>query len=213
MHGVGAAVEADGPLTAIAVGRATFANAEFGQMADGIVRTMLLALGVIGIVLAIGYRLTEGSATLGALTMVPIGLVVGLVLAGMYLTGTPVTFVTALLMSLIVGLGVDYNIHVSDRFAQELDRGRPPVAALRTAVTGTGGALLGSTLTSGGAFGTLLLHVSPQIRAFGMLVVLGLSLSFVVSVFVFPSMLLMRARRIGAGSLVGHESPTGTAGD
>jgi len=213
MHGVADAVEGDGPLTATAVGQATFANAELGQMADGIVRTMLLALGVIAAVLAISYRLTEGSATLGALTVVPIGLVIGLVLAGMYLTGTPVTFVTALLLSLIVGLGVDYNIHVSDRFAQELDRGHAPVDALRNAVTGTGGALLGSTLTSGGAFGTLLLHVSPQIRAFGMLVVLGLSLSFVVSVFVFPSMLLVWARRVGPSSVPGARSPEGTPSD
>ncbi|WP_134672185.1 efflux RND transporter permease subunit [Halorussus marinus] len=213
MHGIAATVEAGEALTATPVGQATFANAELGQMADGIVRTMLLALGVIGIMLAISYRLTEGSATLGALTVVPIGLVIGLVLGGMYLSGTPVTFVTALLMSLIVGLGVDYNIHVSDRFAQELDRGHAPVAALRNAVTGTGGALLGSTLTSGGAFGTLLLHVSPQIRAFGMLVVLGLSLSFVVSVFVFPSMLLIWARRVGASSLVEADSPGGTPSD
>ncbi|USZ69560.1 MMPL family transporter [Halorussus salilacus] len=212
MHGVAGTVEG-GPLTATAVGQATFSNAELGQLADGIFRTMLLALVAVAVVLAVGFRLTEGSATLGALTAVPIALVVGLVLGGMYLTGTPITFVTALLMSLVVGLGVDYNIHVSDRFAQELDRGRDPVAALRTAVTRTGGALLGSTLTSGGAFATLLLHVSPQIRGFGMLVVLGLSLSFVVSVFVLPSMLLAWSRRVGVASMTGRQGVDATPDD
>ncbi len=214
MHGIAGTVEDGGTVTATAVGQATFQNAELGQLADGIFRTMLIALGVIAVVLAAIYRLTEGSATLGALTVVPIALVVGLVLGGMYLTGTPITLVTALLMSLIIGLGVDYNIHISDRFVQELDRGRDPVTALRMAVTGTGGALLGSTLTSGGAFGTLLLHVSPQIRGFGMLVVLGLSLSFLVSVYAFPSMLLLWSRRVDVASLADAESASdATASD
>ena len=214
MHGIAGTVEDGGAVTATAVGQATFQNAELGQLADGIFRTMLIALGVIAVVLAVVYRLTEGSATLGALTVVPIALVLGLVLGGMYLTGTPITFVTALLMSLVIGLGVDYNIHVSDRFAQELDRGHDPETALRTAVTGTGGALLGSTLTSGGAFGTLVLHVSPQMRGFGMLVVLGLSLSFVVSVYVFPSMLLLWSRRVDVASVADAESASdATASD
>ncbi|WP_256297222.1 efflux RND transporter permease subunit [Haloarchaeobius salinus] len=202
MHGVAGVVEAESDLTATAVGQATFSNAELGQMADGIVETMVIALVIIAVVLALVYRLTDGSATLGLLTVVPIALVIGLVLAGMYVTDTPVTLLTALLLSLAVGLGVDYNIHISDRFANELDRGDDPVTALRTAVTGTGGALLGSTLTSGGAFATLLLHTSPQLRSFGMLVVLALSLSFLVSVFVFPSMLLLWARRAGHASEV-----------
>lgn len=213
MHGVADVAEGDGDYTATAVGRATFSNAELGQMADGIVETMLIALGIIGIVLGLIYRLTEGSATLGVLTVVPITLVIGLVLAGMYVTNTPVTLLTALLLSLAVGLGVDYNIHISDRFAQELSQGDDPVAALQTAVTGTGGALLGSTLTSGGAFATLLLHTSPQLRSFGMLVVLALSLSFLVSVFVFPSMLLVWARHLGHTSDVSRGAVAGPSDD
>ncbi|WP_440989249.1 efflux RND transporter permease subunit [Haloarchaeobius baliensis] len=213
MHGVAGVVESESDLTATAVGQATFANAELGQMADGIVETMVIALGIIAIVLALVYRLTDGSATLGLLTVVPIALVIGLVLAGMYVTDTPVTLLTALLLSLAVGLGVDYNIHISDRFAHELGRSDDPVIALRTAVTGTGGALLGSTLTSGGAFATLLLHVSPQLRSFGMLVVLALSLSFLVSVFVFPSMLLLWARRVGHASDVTRGTAVGASDD
>ncbi|PSP76179.1 RND transporter [Halobacteriales archaeon QS_1_68_20] len=211
MRAVAAAVEGDGPLTATAVGPATIQNAELGQLADGIVKTMVLALGVILVVLTIIYRVTEGSALLGALTVVPIALVLGFVLGGMYLTDTPITFVTALLISLAVGLGIDYNIHVSDRFAQELDGGKAPVDALSTAVVGTGGALLGSALTSGGAFATLLLHPSPQLRGFGMLVVLALSLSFLVSVFVLPSLLVLWAQYAYDGPVEAESEGSDTA--
>jgi len=114
----------------------------------------------------------------------------------MYLLDIPLTLFTSLLMSLVIGLGIDYNIHVSDRFAHELSRGEDTYRALREAVTGTGGALFGSTLTSTGAFSALLLAPSPQLRSFGALVVLALSLSFVVSIFVLPSLLSVWTRYV-----------------
>ena len=120
---------------------------------------------------------------------------IGLVFGGMYLLSVPLTFITAFLVSITIGLGIDYNIHISDRYAQELDSGLSPVDALYTTVRGTGGALLGSALTSCAAFATLLLHPSAVFRSFGAIVVLALLLSFVVSVVVLPSFLLLWARR------------------
>jgi len=183
-------------VSAIAVGAASVGAAETRQMADGILETLLVALGAVGLILSLIYRGVAGSASLGAVTAVPITLVLSLVVAGMYVLDIPLTFLTALLMSLVIGLGIDYNIHVSDRFAQELDAGRTVDDALHEAVTGTGGALLGSTLTSTGAFAALLLHPHPQITSFGALVVLALATSFVVSVYVLPSMLSLWARAV-----------------
>ena len=189
MRAVAAAGEDDGVET-IAVGSGTLTEAELTQTADSILTTLGIALAAVGVLLTVIYRVATGSATLGAVTVVPITLVTALVVGGMYLLEIPLTLLTALLLSLVIGLGIDYNIHVSDRFAQELERGQGVTGALHTAVTGTGGALLGSTLTSVGAFSALLLHPHPQIQSFGTLVVLALSLSFVVAVFVLPSLLL-----------------------
>ncbi|MFC7195928.1 RND family transporter [Halosimplex aquaticum] len=190
MQAVAGSVDADG-VSAIAVGAGTLNEAELSQTADSILTTLVIALAAVGVLLTVIYRLATGSASLGAVTALPITLVLALVVGGMHLLDVPLTFLTALLLSLVVGLGIDYNIHVSDRFAQELERGQTVTGALRTAVTGTGGALLGSTLTSVGAFSALLLHPHPQIQSFGTLVVLALSLSFVVAVFVLPSLLLV----------------------
>ncbi|MFB6139025.1 MAG: RND family transporter [Halosimplex sp.] len=192
---------------AVAVGSGTLTEAELDQTAGGILETLVVALAAVGALLVVVYRVATGSATLGAVTFVPITLVTALVVGGMYLLDVPLTLLTALLLSLVVGLGIDYNIHISDRFAQELERGQTVTGGLRTAVTGTGGALLGSTLTSVGAFSALLLHPHPQIRSFGTLVVLALSLSFVVAVFVMPSLLLVWAER---GSLDAVRSDSST---
>ncbi len=190
--------ESDG-VSATAVGSATINDTISFQIAENILETIVLALGAVFVVLTIIYRLATGSASLGALTVVPIVLVTALVIGGMYVLDVPLTLLTALLISLVIGLGIDYSIHISDRFAHELERGRDAYDAIRTAVTGTGGALLGSTLTSVGAFATLILHPSPQFQSFGTLVVLALLTSFVVSVFVLPSMLYVWAERIHTG--------------
>ncbi|WP_255190748.1 efflux RND transporter permease subunit [Natronobeatus ordinarius] len=195
---VAATVEAgNAELTATPVDMATINQAVLGEITQGILHTLVIAVSVIAVGLAAIYRVSRDSATLGLVTVVPIALVIGLVVGGMHLFEIPLTMLTALLMSLVVGLGIDYNIHISDRFAQELEAGRDALEALELAVTGTGGALLGSTLTSAGAFATLVLHPHPQLESFGAMVVLALLASFLLSVVVLPSMLYLWARHLG----------------
>jgi len=195
MRDVASAADGNGDaVSAIAVGAGTLTAAELSQVSDGILRTLILALAAVSALLTLVYRFVAGSATLGAVTAIPIVVVTALVVGGMWVFEVPLTLITALLLSLVIGLGIDYNIHISDRFAQELERGRTVPGALREATTGTGGALLGSTLTSVGAFSALLLHPHPQIQSFGTLVVLAMVTSFVVAVFVLPSLITVWAR-------------------
>ena len=83
------------------------------------------------------------------------------------------------------------------------------------AVTGTGSALLGSTIISIGTFTTLLLVPTPGIQAFGTIVVFALSMAFLTAVFVLPSILSIRSR-IGPFGLTpeaGHSSESGVTQD
>ncbi|MFC7134286.1 MULTISPECIES: efflux RND transporter permease subunit [Salinibaculum] len=199
----GAAVmEGEGARTATAAGGLSVQTAVLDEIVGGIIMTMVVALAAVVLTLTLVFRYMHGSATLGAVVSVPIVLVVGLVIGGMYLLGIPLTLLTALLMSLVIGMGVDYNIHVGDRFADELRAGKPPIAALQAAVTGTGGALLGSTLTSAGAFATISLVPQAQLQSFGAIVVIALVTAFLASVLVLPSLLLLWSRYSGV------ETPT-----
>ncbi|MCU4751365.1 MMPL family transporter [Halobacteria archaeon AArc-curdl1] len=211
MNDIAGEMAADSDLEVTAVGPGTINEAEMGEIADGIVWTLLLALAGVLIALSIVYRLVHGSFTLGAITVIPIALALGFVFGGMYLVGQPLTMVTALLVSITIGLGIDYNIHLSDRFCQELERGQDTVTALREAVTGTGGALLGSAITSGGAFSLLILVPEPQLTSFGVIVALALGVSFLLSVFVLPSLLILWAQRTDYG-LSSGSSPRAEGG-
>jgi len=175
-------------------GRLALNEAILDELTAGIFLTMLIALFAIVLALAVVFRLAHGSATLGVVVAVPIALVIGLVIGGMYLLEIPLTLLTALLISLVIGLGIDYNIHVGDRFADELRAGKPPIDALEAAVTGTGGALLGSTITSTGAFATIILVPEAQLQSFGIIVVLALTTAFFASVLVLPSLLWLWSR-------------------
>jgi predicted RND superfamily exporter protein len=118
----------------------------------------------------------------------------------------PLTFLTALLLSVGIGLGVDYSIHVTDRFVEERTES-DPATALDRALTGTGGALLGSMLTSAVSFSALLLHPNPQLQSFGVLVMLALGLSFLLSVYVLPSLLWLWARRVDTATPAPEADP------
>jgi predicted RND superfamily exporter protein len=192
-----ATMEGDGQRTATLAGSVGVNDAFLDEVVGGILLTMAVALVAVILTLMGVFRAMHGSATLGAVVSLPITLVVALVIGGMYLLDIPLTLLTALLMSLAVGLGVDYNIHVGDRFADELDAGATQMEALRAAATGTGGALVGSTLTSAGAFATIALVPHPQLQSFGSIVVIALLTSFVMSLVVLPSVLVLWSRYTG----------------
>jgi predicted RND superfamily exporter protein len=202
-------MEGDGQRTATAAGTLAVNDSVLDEIIGGIVLTMVVALLAIAVALIAVFWSMHGSATLGAVVAVPITLVVGLVVGGMFLLGIPLTLLTALLMSMVIGLGIDYNIHIGDRFADELDAGKSPLEALDLAVTGTGGALLGSTLTSAGAFATIALVPHPQLQSFGSIVVIALVTSFAVSLLVLPSLLLLWSRYTdGAVNVTAETEPT-----
>lgn len=198
MQHVADATEGASTLNVVPVGFATVANAGLGTIADSILTTMLIALGGVAVVLAGVFWLERSSVSLGVVTVVPIALVIGVIFGAMAALDVPLTFLTAFLVSITIGLGIDYNIHISDRFAMELEQSSEPIAALSATVKGTGGALLGSALTSAAAFATLIVHPSPVFQSFGIIVVLALLVSFAASVLVFPSLLLWWARNFHA---------------
>lgn len=201
--------EHDG-LTATVLSDATSEQAAIEVITDGIVRVMFVALGAVFLTLVVVYRWIHDSALLGAVTAAPIASVLAFVVVGMYVLDVPLNFLTALLVSLVVGIGIDYTIHLSDRFAHELDR-RAPFDALETAVRGTGGALLGSMLTSVGAFAGMLVHPGSQYQDFATLVLLAMIAAFVIAVVVLPSLLYLWMQYLYAGHPVERSETEGVA--
>jgi len=115
----------------------------------------------------------------------------------MFLLDIPFNVITGMILSLTIGIGVAYSIHVSERYTLELERQDSVRGAMRSAVTGTGGALLGSAATTVGGFGVLVLAILPPLQQFGLITALSIVYAFVGSVLVLPTLLLAWTRFAG----------------
>ena len=81
-------------------------------------------------------------------TIIPIGLVVAWLYAIMHLTGFHLNLVTATIGAISIAVGIDYAIHLTLRFREELTRAPERTQAMRQAARGTGAALVGSASSS-----------------------------------------------------------------
>ncbi|WP_436936057.1 efflux RND transporter permease subunit [Halovenus marina] len=166
------------------------------QLSTTLVTGLVAALAAVLAVLLVAFRYTNGSASLGAVTLAPVLLGLSWILGVMYLLDIPFSFATATIGSIAIGLGVDYAIHMSERYRYELDRLGDVPAALEASVVGTGGALLGSAVTTAGGFGVLAFSLVPVMQQFGLVIAVAISFAFLASVLVLPSLLVVWTRSV-----------------
>jgi len=196
MRDIAATVDGE-TFTATATGQTILFKIVQDQLLDTVIESLLITLVAVFAFLMITYRITEGSATLGAVTLLPVVLSVTWILGTMFVLGIPFNILTGMITSLTVGLGVAYSIHLSERYNQELERADTMWEAMETAVTGTGGALLGSAATTVGGFGVLAFAILPPLQQFGIITGLTIIYAFLASVLVLPSLLVVWTRFFG----------------
>ena len=131
------------------------------------------------------------SVRFAIVTIVPIGLVVAWLYALMYLTGFALNWVTATIAAVSIGIGIDYSIHMTQRFREELGKADDKVQALRQAAQGTGVALMASAATSIVGFTVMGFAPMPLFASYGMLTALMIFLAAAASLLVLPSLLML----------------------
>jgi predicted RND superfamily exporter protein len=210
MRDIAATVDG-GTFTATATGQTVLFKIVQDQLLDTVIESLLITLVAVFAFLMFTYRITEGSASLGAFTLLPVVLSVTWILGTMFLLGIPFNILTGMITSLTVGLGVAYSIHLSERYNQELERADTMWDAMETAVTGTGGALLGSAATTVGGFGVLAFAILPPLQQFGIITGITIVYAFLASVLVLPSLLVVWTRFFGPDHASIDETSTSTS--
>lgn len=109
-----------------------------------------------------------------------------------------------LLPVLLVGLGVDYGIHMTSRYRAQVGEESVP-EAIGTATKTVGVALVLATVTTAVGFLTNITAPVPALRDFGILAAVGIVAAFVLMLTAFPSLRLLLDRRAEAkGTLPRH---------
>jgi predicted RND superfamily exporter protein len=182
---------------AIATGQLVVFNIVEDELFNTVIESLIVTLVAVFAFLMVAYRIVHDSAILGAITLTPIVLTVAWILGTMSLLGISFNVLTGTITSLTIGLGVAYNIHMTERYRLELERGKDVWESLRISVTGTGGALLGSAATTVGGFGVLALAILPPLQQFGIITGITIIYAFLGSVFILPSFLVLWTRYLG----------------
>lgn len=116
-------------------------------------------------------------------------------LGTMILLGIAFNVIAVALIPLILGLGVDYSVHLFHNYRTELESGRSPAEAIKRSVKDIGTAMFLAWLTTFIAFMSFLSSSIPPIRHFGILLALGVSYTFITAITLLASFRYILDRR------------------
>ena len=174
---------------------ASWGEAEIGPvlMAAGILYLAAFVLWTVG-----SRKLRRTTADT-LLTFLTIGFAIQWVNGFGYLLYEDQSQMVQILPILLIGLGVDYSIHMTTRYRQELSQGRSVDESISIAIRTVGIALVLATLTTAVGFLTNITNDIPAIVEFGVLAAIGISVSFLLMLTFVPAIREILDRRAERG--------------
>ncbi|HSM43544.1 MAG TPA: MMPL family transporter, partial [Acidimicrobiia bacterium] len=102
---------------------------------------------------------------------------------------------TQIVPILMIGLGVDYAIHLTSRYREEVGQGKSVDRAMTGAVTSVGIALFLATITTVIGFLTNVFNPVPALKDFGILAAVGIVVAFLLMLTFVPAIRMLLDRR------------------
>ncbi len=109
-------------------------------------------------------------------------------IAIVFLTIGYLNIIAAFIFAILLGLGIDYGIHLMSRLDYERNRGLSGDDAIRVAVSETGASIFFGAMTTSATFFTLLLTDFQGFSQFGLVAGIGVIIAFITMVTVFPAL-------------------------
>ncbi|UOY92314.1 hydrophobe/amphiphile efflux-3 (HAE3) family transporter [Ectobacillus sp. JY-23] len=153
-------------------------------------------VGVIAIIA--GLLAVYRSIKMALYPVVPILLVIGWSSGIMYLLQVEINPLTAVLGSLVLGIGSEFTILVMERYQEERELGLKQHAALIKALSKTGRAITASGLTVVAGFSTLIFSDFVMLRSFGITTVLDTLLCLISALIILPAIIVVTERKTNA---------------
>ena len=158
---------------------------------QGLQYTSTIAMIAIGALLFISFRMWV------APILALVNLIIGLIwAAGISLFFVPVlNMMTMMFVVVLIGLGIDFSIHIISAFTEMRALGYPLDSAMREGLLKTGKGVMTGAVTTSCAFFALMIGDSRLMSELGLVTGVGL-LAVAVATFLFlPGILVIRERR------------------
>ncbi|MBM3419954.1 MAG: hypothetical protein FJY11_02345 [Bacteroidetes bacterium] len=175
----------------VVTGGYAFIMEEFaGRIVRGQVSSIIFAMVVIFILLAIIFR----SLKEGIVALLPLLASVAILLGIMGWAGIALDPATALLSSVMIGIGIDYTIHYIWRHDSEVAGGLSVASAAGKAISTTGRGIVFNALSVMAGFSVLVFSGFTSIRFFGYLVIISIGVCLLAALITVPAMKILMAR-------------------
>ena len=170
-------------------GEAYVRDVQFSAITDSLSRSLVIAVAACLLLLVAVFR----SLRYAIVTLIPVVLVACWLYGFMYVMGFHLNLMTATIAAISIGVGIDFSIHFTVRFRQELAGSFDKRTALYSTARSTGVALFGTALSTASGFAVIAFAPMPMFAAFGVLTAVMIVLSFLMALFALPSLLLLFA--------------------
>ena len=174
----GGEVEEDKPLTwVMTTGKPVIRYVASEEMQNEMQSGLILGAIFVFCTLSVGFRSTKQAAV----SLVPILLVVVWLYGLIYLLGYSLNIVTVTIATISLGVGIDYCIHVTERYREGRENGENH----RQALVGVGGAcslaLVGSAMSDIAGFAIIATSPMGLFNAFGLFSAMMILLSLIAA--------------------------------
>jgi predicted RND superfamily exporter protein len=154
----------------------------WGQVVSMALAALLVTLLVAGLL-----RSLVG----GLLAVFPLLLALTMIFGVMGLFGIELNLITALLSSIMIGVGIDYSIHFLWRYRDERRGGHAPTEAVERTLSTTGRGIMFNGLSVVVGFAVLVISAFYPVRFFGLLVAISIMASLVGALVVLPAVVVL----------------------
>jgi predicted RND superfamily exporter protein len=147
-------------------------------------------VGVILVALLIWIDFRSLTRTLAALAPLAVGLI--WMAGGMVAVNTPMNFINIFVTTMIIGIGVDYGVHVLHRFQEVQDL---PREQFEKGIVETGKAVVAASVSTIFGFGSMMFSHYPGLVSTGKVAILGAVATCLVAITLVPAILSWRYDR------------------
>jgi len=165
--------------------------AVIGELVDMVVRgqmySLILSIVLVSLVCMVIFR----SVVAGLLSIVPLSASIITVFGLMGYSGIELNIATAMLSSIMIGVGIDYTIHFLYRFRYEIQAGHPAQEAVIRTLTTSGKGIIYNALSVIIGFTVLMVSGFLPIYFFGFLIVFSISACLIGALTIMPALLVI----------------------
>ena len=167
----------------------------FGVVLSDLARLMvngqILSLSIATIVVSLLLMALFRSVTAGLISAIPMALSMMILFGLMGVFQIELNIATAMLSSIMIGVGIDYTIHFLWRYREERQNGLSPVDGVKKTLTTTGRGIIFNAFSVIIGFTALMFSNFLPVKFFGFLVVVSIFACLIGALVLIPSLCLV----------------------